>query len=377
MISHDRLAAASKKGLLSPDQIEPLLAFLNENGAVEGAGADGSIALSVADAEEMHFARGFHDIFISIGILILFVGYSIGSGSLGQSLPALLFFAPLGAVALSWLLAEWFARRLKLSLPSILLTGLFLLSTLTSSYLLIHFATDMMSYDAAMDSIGWKDADWPHIAAIVMTLLAGWGFYRRFGIPITPALLSVTAVGLLFYLVAIINGALLQDYLNVWLFLAGLACLFLAMSFDTRDPDRMTVSSDKAFWLHLVAAPLLVHALLSNFVNKDMPVFAALSVIGLVVALGFFALVIDRRALLASAIAYLGIAIGILLNHINLEKEGMISVTLLILGLFVLMLGSGWPSLRRIVLKPFSGAGFLAFLPPVVAPVAPGQHTNQ
>ena len=52
--------------------------------------------------------------------------------------------------------------------------------------------------------------------------------------------------------------------------------------------------------------------------------------IGLVVFVGLVALVIDRRALLASAISYLGIAIGVLLVTINLGEAITISLTLLL-----------------------------------------------
>ena len=74
---------------------------------------------------------------------------------------------------------------------------------------------------------------------------------------------------------------------------------------------------------------------------------------------------IDRRALLASAISYLGIAIGVLLVTINLGEAITISLTLLLLGAFVLMLGSGWNSLRRKLLRPYASHPFMHKLPPV------------
>jgi hypothetical protein len=43
----------------------------------------------------------------------------------------------------------------------------------------------------------------------------------------------------------------------------GLRVFAAAMSFDLSDRDRMTRRSDCAFWLHLLAAPLIVHSLIS------------------------------------------------------------------------------------------------------------------
>ncbi len=92
---------------------------------------------------------------------------------------------------------------------------------------------------------------------------------------------------------------------------------------------------------------------------------ASMAIIALVAGLGFVALMIDRRAILASALGYLGFAIGTLLQHINFDKAGLVALTLLVLGMFVLMLGSGWSALRRIVIRPWADFRFVRFVPPV------------
>ena len=45
------------------------------------------------------------------------------------------------------------------------------------------------------------------------------------------------------------------------LLLCGLAVFALAMRFDLSDPKRQTRRTDIAFWLHMLAAPLIVHPL--------------------------------------------------------------------------------------------------------------------
>lgn len=347
MIAREQLEAANKQGLIGKDQIDPLWSFLN--------GTDGDSEDPV-DPEEMHFARGFHDIFISIGICILFAGYFVGLFQLADN-QSLLLPGLFGAFALNWLLAEWFCKKLRLSLPSMLLAAGFIGSTI----LLSAFFTGGWDEGAT----GLSTPSWSSVLPLVCGLIAGGLFYRRFGVPVTPALMAATGVGLFLLLVALINEALIEHYLVIWLFIAGLACLALALWFDMQDPKRLTSRSDKAFWLHLLAAPMLVHAVLSQFGFETQPAVSAILLITLVVLIGLFALVIDRRAFLASAIGYLGFAIAVLLKEIELGEAGVASLTLLVLGAFVLMLGSGWSTLRGWVLRPFEYSPMLRNLPPV------------
>lgn len=347
MIAREQLEAANKKGLIGKDQIDPLWSFLNDAEVHSG---------DLVDPEEMHFARGFHDIFISIGICILFAGYFVGLFQIGDQ-PSFLLAGLVGAFALNWLLAEWFCKKLRLSLPSMLLAAGFIGSTI----LLSAFFTGGWDDGAS----GLSALSWGSVLPLVCGLIAGGLFHRRFGVPVTPALMAATGVGLFLLIVALINEALLDQYLTIWLFMAGLACLALALWFDTQDPERLSSKSDKAFWLHLLAAPMLVHAVLSQFGFDAQPALSAILLIMLVVLIGLFALVIDRRAFLASAIGYLGFAIAILLKEIELGEAGVASLTLLVLGAFVLMLGSGWSTLRGWVLRPFETSPMLRNLPPI------------
>ena len=362
MLSRDVLVEASRKGLLEDSQIGPLHDFL--------------VGLSpneeLTDPEEMRFARGFHDIFISLGLGILFAGYFIGAAMIGGSEVAgsVLMFG--GGMGLTWLLAEWFSKRLRLSLPSILLTGAFvLLSGLTTNALIdMTFGVNGADVDLS-NPIGLSNNAVMFAAPFLAALMAGGIYYRRFGVPITPALLSVAGSGLVFFVIAMISGEILTNYLGLWLFLIGLGCLGLALWFDSKDPMRQTVNSDKAFWLHLVAAPLIVHSVLSIFADSERGGLAAFATILLVLVMGVFALIIDRRALLASAIGYLGFAVAVLLDKVNLGEAAIISLTLLLLGTFVLMLGSGWTSLRRLLLRPFADHPLLAKLPSVLPKGSP------
>jgi hypothetical protein len=137
----------------------------------------------------------------------------------------------------------------------------------------------------------------------------------------------------------------------------GLAVFAIAMSYDLTDPERVTHRSDCAFWLHVLAAPLLVHSLIELFPAGGVLV---------VVFLTILALSIDRRALFVSALGYLGYVIGTTL--IAPELVVWLASTLLILGLLVLVLGIGWQWLRRLVISCLP-QNLIKRLPPVAAAV--------
>ena len=50
------------------------------------------------------------------------------------------------------------------------------------------------------------------------------------------------------------------ENLSLVLIPIGLAIFATAMKFDMSDRNRVTQRTDIAFWLHLLAAPLIVHS---------------------------------------------------------------------------------------------------------------------
>ncbi|MFX8102685.1 hypothetical protein ABTK91_20200, partial [Acinetobacter baumannii] len=77
--------------------------------------------------------------------------------------------------------------------------------------------------------------------------------WRRFRVPITwAAAAAVLALAL--------GKGLLSEWQMPALVLAGLATLAAAVGWDISDRLRRTRRADVAFWLHLLAAPLLVHS---------------------------------------------------------------------------------------------------------------------
>ncbi|WP_420412543.1 hypothetical protein [Roseibium sp.] len=348
-----RLAAAVSEGILTEDQAERLTDFWTSRGTSSPLAE----TLPHADIEEVRFVRGFHDIFISLGIVILMVGLIYG---LNDILPAWAISAA-GALAI-WGLAEVFSRQMRLALPSFLLSLAF-----TPFFFIACFGLVVDQDLTSLSMGGWRQT---HESALVIptSLVALTGailFYWRFKVPVGIAGITGGCLYIAAVLIELAVPGLIETHHVLFFLILGLVTFSLAMSFDIKDPARVTLNSDKAFWLHLLAAPFIVHSILA-LVSADMgqgSVGYSVAVIGLFLVLATVALVVDRRALLVSAMSYLGFAIGYLITQANVSEEAAFAVTLLVLGSFILLIGSAWSFLRRVLLAPLSGQPLLRYLP--------------
>lgn len=327
---------------------------------IEGAVAAGAISADAAAALRNHIARGraapavdeesfrlltgFNDIFVSIAaIAVLF-----GVAWLGQSITR-----PLGGVlmaATAWGLAEYFTRRRRMALPSILLLLAFVGGVAAS---LVGLVVD---HGGQLEAWTKSFTDHPEpvigmIAAIIGTITAGaaWLHWRRFMVPITVAAGAVAVIGVAMALIiGFIPAA--KDAL-FWLVLgAGLLMFGFAMSWDMSDRERRTRRADVAFWLHLAAAPMIAHALFQilGVFDAEVSIGMALVVIALYLAFAFVALAVDRRALLVSSLAYVLYAMYSLF-HTAAADELAWACTALVIGSALLTLSAFWHPMRRLV----------------------------
>lgn len=335
----DLLARGLDRGILSRDQAQQLAALASETNTHD----------AMQDSERLRFVTGFADIFVTIGIA-LFLGSAsyLGTQALGDLAGSAL------VAALAWALAEFFSRRRRLALPSIVLLLIFTHSV---------FATALWTFPAetgavrrtggllGLPSVGLLEVGGAALLTLVFVALHYW----RFRVPITVAACTAALLGALVALTLALVPAL-QAYTNVLMVLAGLASFALAMRFDLSDPGRVTRATDIAFWLHLLAAPLIVHPVLKAIVLTGSPVGAgsALLVLAAVLLLSLVALVTDRRAILVSGLAYAGYAVGTLIREVGAAGWAL-PISLLVLGAFVLLLSIGWQPLRRAMLSLLPG----------------------
>jgi len=360
-IENEDLDAAVAAGVMPQTQAAALRAFVAERhrSRLEQAGAED---------ERFRFMTGFNDFFFAIGILLLGFGGMFFTG--GAPLPSLI------AAALVWALSELLVRRMRLVLPGILLSVFFILFVFLAVPADLVTLTSRVS-PAQIAGSFWLDAIGATglpIAAATKALIGAAAaslYYWRFRLPF--ALLPIAASLVLFAmaLIRLAAGELAPVAWSALTLACGLAVFVAAMAFDVSDRDRMTRRSDCAFWLHLLAAPLIVHSVISLIAPNLAQITngIAAGILLIVAAVALIAIAVDRRALLVSALAYLGIVIGYAgvtwIGQRGPSQGGVIFFsTLVILGAFVITLGVGWQPLRRRVLALIS-PGIASKLPPV------------
>ena len=316
---------------------------------------DSQRASPAVDEENFRLITGFNDVFVAIASAILlfavgFIGQWIGQRTglvIDSDGPSPL--APLAIAATSWGLALFFTARRRMALPSILLLLAFVGA--------IFAATGFGLVTAVGEPPADQEAFYGGIIGSVsgaVAAAAAWFHWKRFRVPITvaagAAAVAAIAVGLL---IAVLGNP--EDFLRtIWAFvlMLGIGVFLFAMRWDSSDPARLTRRSDVAFWLHLLAAPMIVHPIftLLGLNDNTATIGEGLVAVLLYVVLGLTALAIDRRALLVSALAYVLYALNALFREFG-AVELNVALTALVIGSALLTLSAFWTQARAAVVK--------------------------
>jgi hypothetical protein len=357
------LSSAADAGIITRSQADTLFSYLSErqvllDPAVQTAAFSGvreETSNPLEDTEAPRFVRGFHDILITIGIVVLLAGLR-GLAPIYVQLPVIIA------------LAEILVRRQRLALPAVALT-----------FALVHWIGAVIVERYALGTFSGFN---PMAAAFLMVLpfppLLGL-FYWRYKVPLCLAILLLSlfalAVIAIFYVIGIpflmggvqnradATGASPLLTLCI-LFSAALTMFVAAMYFDLTDPRRITRRSDVAFWMHLATAPALLYTtvmlvfwLQIGRAGTDpvalLPGLDSYSqapiIVGIVLVLMLVGVIIDRRAFVTSGLVSLGVAIVSILRQSHAQFDTAGFAALLLVGLFVLVIGVGWPYLRRAI----------------------------
>lgn len=313
------LDRAVDAGVITPATRDRLASYLAAMPNPDGAAGP--------DAENFRLLTGFNDIFVALACALLLVAVaSLTPAGLGSLMVA----------AAAWGLAEYFTRRRRMALPSILLLVAFVGG-------IFFFTLNLLGAGAILRT-GFGLFDAPGIvAAGAAATAAAAAHWWRFRVPIT---LAAGAAGVAVVLIALAVRAAGPGLLLPAMLLSGLAIFALAMRHDMADRMRATRTTDIAFWLHLLAAPLIVHPVfaLSGLTTGLVGPVGALLVLLVYLVLTLVALAIDRRALLVSALAYVLIAFNSLF-----AAGGIVAgfgLTALVLGGFLVTLSAAWSGLR-------------------------------
>lgn len=324
LIRNADLDAAVKAGVFDEATAQRLADFV----------AQGHVALD-SDNENLRLITGFNDIFVVIG-LALFLGALHFVGGI-LTIYAMPFVA--------WALAEIFTRRMRMALPSIVLLLVFVGSVF---WLVMQLFGGM---EAVQQGLYGNLSSMIVVAAAAVAAAAAGLHWWRFHVPITFAAGMAALGGILVFGLEALIPNFFEKTGGLILLPLGIIVFLIAMYFDSKDRARRTQLSDRAFWLHLLAAPLIVHPLVWNMTKvNDLDLQGAAMIIGLFVILAFVALVVDRRALLVSSLLYLGYALSKIIGGHIFGAQG-ISSTVLAVGAVVLLLSVAWKPLRRTVLN--------------------------
>ena len=342
MYSESDLEAAVTAGALTPQQA----ASFRDHVA-------SSRHMPMVDEEHFRLLTGFNDIFVSIAAVILLVavgsiGYYVGPRIDGDGPTP---FMGLFVAAVAWGLAEFFTRQRRMALPSILLLLAFVGGVFAFSGFTLVFGIGPDQFENGNETLGALVIS----AAAAIAAGAAWFHWRRFKVPITVAAgvaaLSALVLGLI--LSAVGDTPATEKIVLVAALVLGVGVFLLAMRWDGSDPKRETRRSDVAFWLHLLAAPMIVHPVftLLGLTEGTATPLEAVTVVLLYIVLGLAALAIDRRALLVSALAYVLYALDSLFREYG-AVELSVALTALVIGSALLLLSAFWTNARRAVVQP-------------------------
>jgi len=314
--------------------------------------------MPVTDEENFRLINSFNDIFVTIAAVLLLVAM----GGIGSAIvPGL---AGLLIAAAAWGMSEFFTRRRRMALPSIVL--------------MLAFVGGVVAAPIEILSETRIDDNERMVAALVAAsfvagAVAAWLHWKRFMVPVTVAAICATAAAAVIAVVvtAIGPGMSSPDMVILPLaFIAGLAIFAYAMRWDISDRARQTRRSDVAFWLHLLAAPMIAHPLFHWLGITEGDIVGpggVVLVLAIYLLFGLVALAIDRRALLVSALAYVLFALGSLFEQYGMV-ELSVALTALVIGSALLMLSAFWPGIRANVVEKLPGD--LRERLPIVGPLA-------
>ena len=328
-LSRDDIRAAVSAGMIDEAQAASILALSEER--------RGARTYLGGQDEPFELFRGFNEIFIVVGLLILYSGWlgltGIGFMSSAQGYRGAIIFGVISAAFVIGL-AQYFTVKRRMVAPSIMLTGMFALSI----------------GQIGMGIAWWLDGGTSEALTIAsgISTVALLGYYLRYRVPIAMALVALGVFATSFGFITI-GGTFPDDPRDFFLltndgpfailtFALGVIGFVVAMWFDMGDPHRVALRSRAGFWLHVISAPAIVNTVALTLFSMDS-FGAQLALFVFVAILAVVAVVIDRRSFLVSGVGYI-VALAITV----LQDEGFIAI--LALGFVLILLGAKWEVLR-------------------------------
>ncbi len=366
------LGMAAAQGIIRADQVDPLTGHLQAHGfgaAAPVAGntggfladlmqpKDGGPLLASEESEAPRFVRGFHDVLITVGIIVALTGLA-ALATVFALIPAVI------------ILAEILVKRQRLALPAFALTIAFVIAITWAAITLFG------GYEAS-GTVAQMVAIYAACAAALAP------FYWRYRVPVSLAALILAGIGLVYFVAMQMTGSgTLEDTVTsgsslITGFVFSVASFAVAMWFDVRDRKRVTRRSDVAFWLHLGTAPALLNSALAlalwqtaagSFWLQTLTSSQAAIALVIVALFMLIGLIIDRRAFVTAGILSLGYALSTLFKSsaFGLGADNLFAYSALAVGITILVLGIGWQPIRAKIVSVLPAA-IRNLVPPVTS----------
>ncbi|MFV0492338.1 MAG: hypothetical protein ACK5M4_11015 [Pseudorhodobacter sp.] len=347
MIKKEDLRAAVGQGIVTAEQAASLIALAsNRRNAVESA-APGE--------EPFTLFRGFNEIFIVVGLTILFSAWSALAFSMvydfktGVGSPAALFMAALTLAGLA-LLSRYFTLKRRMVAPSIALAIMTAITTYFTGMILV---TLLGLTGNAGQLLCW-------VAVALVTL----AYYQIYRVPFSVLIIAVAVLWTLWAFLAQmgllppvgdLSGILQDRAVSTLSVFFGLLLFILAMRFDMSDPHRMTTRSATGFWLHVASAPLIVNIVALRLIDQPGTV-PQITLLAFLLILAVIAVIIDRRSFLVSGAGY---AVMQLFRAFDNS-----ALAILVLGISLVLLGSYWERTRHTLMRTLPDFPGKSRLPP-------------
>ncbi len=329
-LNEDDIRAATAAGIIDEAQAAGLTTLAHKR--------TGRLARGLPEDEPFELFKGFAEIFVSLGLILL-----IGSAMAFAAAIGGVFAITLGLAALCWFAGLYFTQKRRMTLPSIVLVSGYSIGI--GSFLAWLF-----------DAIGFDGSGFAIVMIGILGVLAMLLHFRKFHVPFSMFLAGLYGLLVVFGFTAEVSldDMFVSDFDTLFdlrqgssfaiaTLIFGIFAFIAGLWFDLRDPHRVGRMARSAFWLHMLAAPAMVNTVMMTAYNVQGPMGMVLTIFGLTL-ITIFALIIDRRSFLTAGLGYLAAVIFSLLE----QGGGNLSIPtlMLVLGAIVTYLGTFWTNLR-------------------------------
>lgn len=314
------------------------------------------------DDEPFELFKGFAEIFVTVGLGMLFSGglllLILTEGSALVSL--------LGA-AIAFGLAFYFTLKRRMNLPSIFLATVFAANIGAFFGILLFDPLNPSEYDIL------------YVGIIGMIAMAAW--FKIFKLPFSMFLFGLYGAVVALAVAAILSPNVLdifelrkgvfdlnnQSYFPILTMVFGVLMFLLAMFFDMRDPHRVSRFAASGFWLHVLAAVAIVNTVALTLYNTGGAMGYTLTALALLL-ISVVALIIDRRSFLTAGILYMAFLLFAAFDGSGNDESTSFMATFFTLGVSITVLGTWWAQIRGALMKSLPNFPLKKRLPPYSEP---------